>query len=67
MAQLLIHVLNVSQDKDADEWSPKLSSIFAKIGTTHSTERDAFLVQAIKWSAQGTSVGNPKLHQVRHP
>lgn len=60
---LLIDVLNKSKEQDCILWSPKLSIIFSKIGTDNDTERDAFLAQAVKWSAQGTSHGHPLLHQ----
>ncbi|XP_066151647.1 Golgi to ER traffic protein 4 homolog [Euwallacea fornicatus] len=63
LALLLVDVLNKSEDVDCDSWSTKLSTIFAKIGSEHSSERETFLVQAVKWSAQGTSQGNPNLHQ----
>lgn len=59
---LLVDVLVQSHDVDCDSWSPKLALIFGKIGTSIS-ERDTFLGQAVKWSSQGASQGNPKLHQ----
>lgn len=60
---LLVDVLNKSEEKNCDIWSPKLSTIFAKIGTSNTTERDMLLAQAVKWSAQGTARGDPLLHQ----
>ncbi|CAG9767212.1 unnamed protein product [Ceutorhynchus assimilis] len=60
---LLIEALEKSEEKDCDAWSPKLSNIFAKIGPDHTTEREHFLIQAVKWSSQGNTYGNPTLHQ----
>jgi len=60
---LLIDVFNKSEEQNCDIWSPKLATIFAKIGINNPTERDTFLAQAVKWSAQGTTQGNPLLHQ----
>lgn len=60
---LLIDVLNKSEEKNCDIWSPKLSMIFGKIGTINTTERDTLLAQAVKWSTQGGTRGDPLLHQ----
>ncbi|ERL84427.1 hypothetical protein D910_01859 [Dendroctonus ponderosae] len=60
---LLIDVLIKSEDKSTEIWCRKLSTLFAKIGTTYATERDSFLVQAVKWSSLGSSRGDPALHQ----
>ncbi|KAF7266623.1 hypothetical protein GWI33_020122 [Rhynchophorus ferrugineus] len=63
LALLLIEVLNKSEDKNCDLWSPKLSTIFSKIGVNNHTERDTFLLHAVKWSSQGSGHGYPLFHQ----
>ncbi|KAG5892853.1 hypothetical protein JTB14_022174 [Gonioctena quinquepunctata] len=59
---LLIEVLEKSEDFDCDSWSSKLTKIFCKINAS-SPERDTFLAHAIRWSSNGSSQGNPLLHQ----
>ncbi|KAL1494132.1 hypothetical protein ABEB36_009778 [Hypothenemus hampei] len=63
LALLLVEVLNQSEDKECAIWTPKLSTIFLKIGRNNTTERDAFLVQVFKWTSQNSSQGNAPFHQ----
>lgn len=60
---LLIEVLVKSENKNYTEWIPKLSKIFAKI-SSNAPERDTFLINIIRWSAQDGAHGHPFLHQV---
>ncbi|XP_060522152.1 Golgi to ER traffic protein 4 homolog [Cylas formicarius] len=60
---LLIEVLVKSEEKNCDEWCPKLSLIFSKIGANFPAERETLLAHSIKWSAQGFSHGSPLLHE----
>lgn len=60
---LLIEVLVKSENNNCTEWIPKLSKIFAKI-SSHTPERDTFLVNVVRWSSQDGTHGHPFLHQV---
>ncbi|CAH0563457.1 unnamed protein product [Brassicogethes aeneus] len=59
---LLVEVLVKSETKEFSVWIPKLCKIFNTI-TPSSLQRDQFLANIVRWSANEKSQGHPLLHQ----